>query len=56
MVFFQRIKRQVYVKSAQEIKMKKEEMCYSDHNEDIRVKGDCDYCGGTEIQIEDSEA
>jgi hypothetical protein len=21
--------------------------CYSDHNEDIRVKGCCDYCGGT---------
>ena len=23
--------------------------CYSDHNEDIRVKGDCDYCGGTDL-------
>lgn len=22
--------------------------CYSDHNEDIRVKGSCDYCHGTE--------
>ena len=32
---------------------KNQELCYSDHNEDIRVKGDCDYCGGTEIQIED---
>jgi hypothetical protein len=21
--------------------------CYSDHNEDIRVKGSCDYCHGT---------
>ena len=21
--------------------------CYSDHNEDIRTKGSCDYCGGT---------
>lgn len=25
-------------------------LCYSDHNEDIRTKGDCDYCGGTERQ------
>lgn len=24
--------------------------CYSDHNEDIRVKGDCDYCQGTVMQ------
>jgi len=23
-------------------------VCYSDHNEDIRTKGSCDYCGGTE--------
>jgi hypothetical protein len=22
--------------------------CYSDHDEDIRTKGSCDYCGGTE--------
>lgn len=22
--------------------------CYSDHNEDIRTKGSCDYCHGTE--------
>lgn len=22
--------------------------CYSDHNEDIRTKGSCDYCGGTD--------
>lgn len=22
--------------------------CYSDHNEDIRTKGSCDLCGGTE--------
>ena len=22
-----------------------EERCYSDHNEDIRTKGSCDYCG-----------
>lgn len=22
--------------------------CYSDHNEDIRVKGSCDYCGGVD--------
>lgn len=22
--------------------------CYSDHYEDIRTKGSCDYCGGTE--------
>lgn len=22
--------------------------CYSDHNEDIRLKGSCDYCHGTE--------
>ena len=21
--------------------------CYSDHNEDIRTKGSCDYCKGT---------
>ncbi len=21
--------------------------CYSDHNEDIRTKGSCDYCGDT---------
>ena len=21
--------------------------CYSDHNEDLRTKGSCDYCGGT---------
>lgn len=20
--------------------------CYSDHNEDVRLKGACDYCGG----------
>jgi hypothetical protein len=20
-------------------------MCYSDHDEDIRTKGNCDYCG-----------
>ena len=25
------------------------ERCYSDHNEDIRVKGSCDYCGDTEL-------
>jgi hypothetical protein len=24
-------------------------ICYSDHNEDIRTKGSCDYCGGTSI-------
>jgi len=23
-------------------------VCYSDHNEDIRTKGSCDYCGGHE--------
>lgn len=23
-------------------------MCYSDHNEDIRTKGVCDYCGESE--------
>lgn len=22
--------------------------CYSDHDEDIRTKGSCDMCGGTE--------
>jgi hypothetical protein len=22
--------------------------CYSDHNEDVRTKGSCDYCGGDE--------
>ncbi len=22
--------------------------CYSDHNEDIRTKGSCDLCGGSE--------
>jgi len=27
-------------------------MCYSDHNEDIRVKGSCDYCNGTQIEYE----
>lgn len=25
-----------------------ERLCYSDHNEDIRTKGSCDYCRGTE--------
>lgn len=24
--------------------------CYSDHNEDVRTKGSCDYCGGNEIE------
>lgn len=24
--------------------------CYSDHNEDIRTKGSCDYCGDNEPQ------
>lgn len=24
--------------------------CYSDHNEDIRTKGSCDYCHGMEVQ------
>lgn len=23
--------------------------CYSDHNEDIRTKGACDYCGSDEV-------
>lgn len=23
--------------------------CYSDHNEDIRTRGRCDYCGGTAL-------
>lgn len=22
--------------------------CYSDHDEDVRTKGSCDYCGGTD--------
>lgn len=39
------------IKIVKQDEKKKEEICYSDHNEDIRVKGDCDYCGGTEIQI-----
>lgn len=26
--------------------------CYSDHNEDIRTKGSCDYCGGTEPELD----
>ena len=25
-----------------------DEECYSDHNEDIRTKGSCDYCHGTD--------
>lgn len=24
--------------------------CYSDHNEDVRTKGACDHCGGTETE------
>lgn len=28
-------------------------MCYSDHNEDIRTKGTCDYCGSERIEDED---
>lgn len=24
--------------------------CYSDHNEDINIRGRCDYCHGTETQ------
>lgn len=24
------------------------EPCYSDHDEDVRTKGSCDMCGGTE--------
>ena len=27
-------------------------MCYSDHNEDIRTKGSCDYCRGVELEAE----
>lgn len=30
--------------------------CYSDHNEDIRVKGSCDYCRGTELDPPISKA
>lgn len=26
--------------------------CYSDHNEDIRVKGSCDFCHGIKIETE----
>jgi len=26
-------------------------MCYSDHNEDIRTKGNCDYCLESEPDI-----
>lgn len=29
-------------------------MCYSDHDEDIRTKGSCDYCGSTRIEGEKS--
>lgn len=24
--------------------------CYSDHNEDIRTKGNCDYCSSADVQ------
>jgi hypothetical protein len=27
--------------------------CYSDHNEDIRTKGTCDYCGSDERDEEE---
>lgn len=26
-------------------------MCYSDHNEDIRTKGTCDYCGQDTLDL-----
>ena len=26
--------------------------CYSDHNEDIRIRGSCDYCKSTELNSE----
>jgi len=29
--------------------------CYTDHNEDIRTKGDCDYCGSTEKEGKKSD-
>ena len=41
------------IKIVKQDEKEKEELCYSDHNEDVRVKGDCDYCGGTELQTED---
>lgn len=28
------------------------EVCYSDHNEDVRTKGSCDYCKGTSYEEE----
>ncbi len=26
-------------------------LCYSDHAEDVRTKGSCDYCGGADSQL-----